>query len=106
MCSWVVLGSGWVHILVPRLSSSPLSPSTPIVGLLSPIPYVGGRKVRRVFAGGYLGRTERSKLAVLCGYLNVSWQRMRWYHLTTGAVVGRRWSHHRPVGVGIAGGRL
>lgn len=61
--------------------SSSRRPFSPSVSLLSPIPYVGGRKVRRVLAGSYLGRTERSKLAVLGGYLDVRRQRVRWYHL-------------------------
>lgn len=44
---------------------------------------------------GDLGRTQRTKLAVLRRELDVRRKRVRWKNLPTGSVVGRRW--HYPV---------
>lgn len=70
----VVVSDGLWH---PRVN-----PRAPYIRkLLSTIPYVGGRKVRRMLAGGYLGRTQWSELAILRRDLNVSRQWMGWYDL-------------------------
>lgn len=54
-----------------------VNPRSPPCKLLSTIPYVGGRKMRCMFAGSYLGGTQWSKLAVLRWDLYVRRQRMR-----------------------------
>lgn len=63
--------------------------------LLSSIPYVGGRKVRCMLAGSYLGGTQWSKLAVLCRDLYVSRQRMGWYDLRVRKRTNFNWINNK-----------